>query len=142
MDLLKIACTACVTWWFTNRSHTIRRKKLDTESQLAGTILRMGEEDSDSDSSATSQQKRNKVIENDYIKRVAEDLRHTEVPNLLMLSATLLKLIRIQQDTLKVLKLKNLLMCDRMSDEPLSTPSAEERAGFVISSRNRPTTSW
>eukprot|EP00899_Mesostigma_viride_P011171 jgi/Mesvir1/20054/Mv13306-RA.1 len=142
MDLLKIACTAFVTWWFTDRSHTIWRKKLDTESQLAGTILRMGEEDSDSDSSAVSQQNRNKVVETDYIKRVAEDLRHTEVPNLLMLSATLLKLIRIQQDTLKALKLKNRLMCDRTFDEPLSTPSEEERAGFVIFSRSRSPTSW
>eukprot|EP00899_Mesostigma_viride_P018612 jgi/Mesvir1/26752/Mv20528-RA.1 len=136
MDLVKMACTAYITWWITKRSAAYKRKNLKTESQLAGTILRMGEDDSNSNSS------RNTVIETDYIRRVAEDLRHTEVPNLLMLSATLLKLIRIQQETLKAMKLKNRLLCDRSSDEPLSTPSMEERAGFVISSHNRPSASW
>eukprot|EP00899_Mesostigma_viride_P014794 jgi/Mesvir1/23315/Mv21011-RA.1 len=140
MDILKMACTAYVTWWVATKHAAEKRKKLEKESQLAGTILRLGEDDSISNASDLSRSVRNAVTETDYVRRVAEDLRHTEVPNLLMLSATLLKLIRIQQDTLKALKLKNRLLCDRTNDDPLSTP--EERVGFVISSHNRPEASW
>eukprot|EP00899_Mesostigma_viride_P024978 jgi/Mesvir1/5665/Mv15683-RA.1 len=134
MDLFKMCMAAAITWWLTKNAHKEKLKSIKTETQIAGSILRLGE-DSESESSGKSSpvvlSAKKSAIETDYVRRVAEDLNHTEVPNLLMLSATLLKLIKIQQETLSALKIKNRLMAERVGAAPSyvhSTPSMKDLA--------------